>query len=61
MIRIRNEGVPSGGRRGDLYVKLIVKIPERLSKRGRELVEEFSRIEGEDDSPRPISLSELAE
>jgi molecular chaperone DnaJ len=61
MIRIRNEGVPSGGRRGDLYIKLIVKIPERLSKRGRELVEELSRIEGEDDSPRPISLSELAE
>jgi molecular chaperone DnaJ len=61
MIRIRNEGVPSGVRRGDLYIKLIVKIPEKLSKRGKELLEELSAIEGENDSPRPISLSDLAE
>ncbi|MDR0453008.1 MAG: molecular chaperone DnaJ [Treponema sp.] len=61
MIRIRNEGVPSGGRRGDLYIKLIVKIPERLSKRGRELLEELSNIEGENDSPRPIPLADLAD
>jgi molecular chaperone DnaJ len=61
MIRIRNEGVPSGSRRGDLYIKLIVKIPDRISKRGRELLEELSRIEGEEDSPRLIPLSELAE
>jgi molecular chaperone DnaJ len=62
MIRIRNEGVPAGGgRRGDLYIKLIVKIPEKLSRRGRELLEELSKIEGENDSPRPIPLSELAE
>ncbi|MDR2053408.1 MAG: molecular chaperone DnaJ [Treponema sp.] len=60
MIRIRNEGVPSGSRRGDLYIKLIVKVPEKISKRGRELLEEISRIEGEDDSPRPIPLSDLA-
>ncbi|MDR1411165.1 MAG: molecular chaperone DnaJ, partial [Spirochaetaceae bacterium] len=58
---IRNEGVPSGVRRGDLYIKLIVKIPEKLSKRGKELLEELSAIEGENDSPRPISLSDLAE
>jgi molecular chaperone DnaJ len=61
MIRIRNEGVPSGTRRGDLYIKLIVKIPEKLSKRGRELLEELSSIEGENSSPRPIALSDLAE
>jgi molecular chaperone DnaJ len=61
MIRVRNEGVPSGSRRGDLYIKLIVKIPERISKRGRELLEELSAIEGENDSPRPIPLSELTE
>jgi molecular chaperone DnaJ len=59
MLRIRDEGVPAGGRRGNLYIQLKVQIPERLSRRGRELMEELSRIEGENDSPKPISLSEL--
>ncbi|MDR2094267.1 MAG: molecular chaperone DnaJ [Treponema sp.] len=64
LLRIRDEGVPSGGNmtgnRGNLYIKLIVQIPARLSKRGRELMEELSRIEGENDSPKPIPLSELS-
>ncbi|MDR3167517.1 MAG: molecular chaperone DnaJ, partial [Treponema sp.] len=60
MLRIRDEGVPSGSRRGNLYIKLIVQIPVKLSKRGRELMEELARTEGENDSPRPLSLSELS-
>jgi molecular chaperone DnaJ len=59
LLRIRDEGVPSGGRRGNLYIKLIVHVPVRLSKRGRELMEELSKTEGENDSPKPIPLSEL--
>jgi molecular chaperone DnaJ len=59
MLRIRDEGVPSGGRRGNLYIKLLVQIPAKLSRRGRELMEELARTEGEDDSPRPIPLSEV--
>jgi molecular chaperone DnaJ len=39
----------------------MVQIPAKLSKRGRELLEELSRAEGENDSPRPIPLSEFAE
>jgi molecular chaperone DnaJ len=61
MLRIRDEGVPSGGRRGNLYIKLMIRIPLKLSKRGRELMEELARTEGENDSPRPLSLSELSE
>jgi molecular chaperone DnaJ len=60
MLRIRDEGVPSGGRRGNLYIKLLVQIPAKLSRRGRELMEELARIEGENDSPKPIPLSELS-
>jgi molecular chaperone DnaJ len=60
-LRIRDEGVPSGGRRGDLYIHLVVKIPAKLSKRGRELMEELSRVEGENAAPGPIPLSELPE
>jgi molecular chaperone DnaJ len=60
MLRIKDEGVPSqSGKRGYLYIKLMVKVPERLSKRGRELLEELSRSEGENVSPKPIPLSQL--
>jgi molecular chaperone DnaJ len=61
MLRIRDEGVPAAGRRGSLYIKVIVQIPVKLSKRGRELMEELSRTEGENESPKPISLSEMSE
>jgi molecular chaperone DnaJ len=61
LLRIRDEGVPASGRRGNLYIKLIAKIPEKLSRRGRELMEELAKVEGENASPKPISLSELSE
>jgi molecular chaperone DnaJ len=61
MLRIRDEGVPSGGRRGNLYIKLMVQIPAKLSRRGRELMEELARTEGENSAPQPIPLSELGD
>jgi molecular chaperone DnaJ len=61
MLRIRDEGVPALGRRGNLYIKLIIRIPAKLSRRGRELMEELSKVEGEDNSPKPVPLSELSE
>ncbi|MCX7655038.1 MAG: molecular chaperone DnaJ [Treponemataceae bacterium] len=59
MLRIKEEGIPSGGRRGDLYIKLYIEIPTKLSKRGRELLEELARIEGENTNPNPIPLSQV--
>jgi molecular chaperone DnaJ len=61
LLRIRDEGVPASGRRGNLYIKMMVQIPAKLSRRGRELMEELSRVEGENNAPRPIPLSELSE
>ncbi|MDR0876825.1 MAG: molecular chaperone DnaJ, partial [Treponema sp.] len=61
MLRIRDEGVPAGGRRGNLYIKLMVHIPAKLTRRGKELMEELSKAEGENDSPKPIPLSEMAD
>lgn len=61
LLRIREEGVPSGSRRGCLYLKLIVQIPEKLSRKGKELLEEFAKTEGQNDSPKPIPLSQLAD
>jgi molecular chaperone DnaJ len=39
----------------------MVQIPAKLSRRGRELMEELSMVEGENNTPRPIPLSELAD
>jgi len=59
MLRIKEEGIPSGGRRGDLYIKLYIEIPTKLSRRGRELLEELAQIEGENTNPNPIPLSQI--
>jgi molecular chaperone DnaJ len=60
MLRVREEGVPiPGGRRGDLYLKILVQVPQKLSKRGRELLEQLRESEGDDTEPRPVKLSEL--
>ena len=46
LLRIRDEGVPSSsGRRGNLYIKMMVQVPSKLSRRGRELMEELARVE----------------
>jgi molecular chaperone DnaJ len=60
LLRIREEGIPvPGGRRGDLYLKLIVQMPQKLSRKGRELLEELRNVEGENYEPAPIKLSEI--
>ncbi len=40
-MRIREKGVPSsrGGKRGDLIVRIIVKIPTKISRKAREAIE----------------------
>jgi molecular chaperone DnaJ len=60
LLRLREEGVPVAGRRGDFYIKLIVRIPEKLSKKSRELLEAFAKLEGENKKPNLIPLAELA-
>ncbi len=43
LIRLRGKGVPylRGGGRGDQYVRVVVKIPEKLNKKQKELLKEF--------------------
>ncbi|HET7839523.1 MAG TPA: molecular chaperone DnaJ [Rectinemataceae bacterium] len=60
MLRIREEGIPSsGGRRGDLYLKLLVQVPAKLSRKGKELLEQLREVEGEDSEPKPVKLADL--
>jgi molecular chaperone DnaJ len=61
LLRVREEGVPNAnGRRGDLYVKTLIQIPARLSRRGKELLEELRGAEGENMEPQAVKLSEVA-
>jgi molecular chaperone DnaJ len=47
VLRLARKGLPEfgGGRRGDLYVRLEVQIPERLSKQERKLYEQLRALE----------------
>ena len=43
LIRLRGQGMPvlRGRGRGDEYVRLIIRVPSRLSRRQRQLLEEL--------------------
>lgn len=43
ILRIKGRGVPSGGHRGDILIKLHIVIPKKLSKEGRKVVEELKK------------------
>ena len=37
--------------RGDLYIQVVTETPQKLSKRQRELLEEFEQLSSEENSP----------
>lgn len=45
LIRLRGRGIPHirGGGRGDQYVKVVLKVPSHLTRRQREILEEFEK------------------
>lgn len=62
VLRLKGEGVPelhAPSRRGDLYVKIVVRVPTKLTAKAKELLKELASSNGEDSSPKPIPLSEL--
>jgi len=62
LLRIKGEGVPvlnAGGRRGNLYVKLKVEIPTRLSGKEKAILRSFSLQHGESEEPAPVPLKNL--
>ena len=62
MLRVKSEGVPDmndPNRRGDLYVKLRVDVPAKLTGRARDLLRQLAELNGENDSPDPLLLSEV--
>jgi molecular chaperone DnaJ len=61
VLRLKNEGIPvvNSSRRGDMYIKIHIEVPKRVSGRAKELLKELSELEGEEQSPDPIPLREL--
>ncbi len=62
ILRLKGEGIPylhNADRRGDMYIKLRVVIPKRLSSREKALLKEFAQLENPVPNPKPIPLSSL--
>ncbi len=61
LLRIKGEGIPAAGtnKKGDLYVKIIVQLPTRLSNEQKRLLQQFAEIENPTTSPNLIPLQEL--
>ncbi len=43
ILRITGKGVPVGSSRGDFHVKIVIDIPEKLSRSARKLIEELKK------------------
>ncbi|MDA3832057.1 MAG: molecular chaperone DnaJ, partial [Spirochaetales bacterium] len=62
ILRLKNRGVPhlhGGDKRGDMYIKLHIEVPKRLSSKAKALMKELADVIGEENRPDPIPLSEL--
>ncbi len=63
LLRIKGEGVPVSGssRKGDLYVKIIVQVPSKLSSKQKEILKQYLELENPPKEPQLINLSKLGE
>lgn len=61
LLRIKGEGVPvaNSSRKGDLYVKLMVQIPQHLSSKQKDLLKAYMDLENPPENPDLIPLSKL--
>ena len=61
LLRIKNEGVPviNSTRKGDLYIKILVQVPSKMSSKQKALLEEYSKLDDATKSPQPVPLSSL--
>jgi molecular chaperone DnaJ len=60
VFRLRGKGIPqlNGYQRGDQHVRVTVEVPEKLTRKQHELLEQFAAISGEDAHPQAKSFFE---
>jgi len=58
IFRLKGRGIPHlhGGGRGDQHVRVVVETPQNLSKKQREILEQFAEASGEDVNPQAKSF-----
>ncbi|MFP4643572.1 MAG: molecular chaperone DnaJ [Spirochaetales bacterium] len=61
VLRLKGEGIPhlNSSRRGDMYVKIQVRVPEKLNHKAKNLLKELAEVQGEESDPDPVRLSRL--
>ena len=61
IFKIKGEGVPvtNSTRKGDLYVKILVQVPTKMTSEQKKLLEEYAKIENATKSPACVKLSSL--
>jgi molecular chaperone DnaJ len=62
VLRMRGEGVPylhNVKRRGDLYLKIHVEVPVKLSSKQKQILEELSDNYESSENPKPVRLASL--
>ncbi|NQT57772.1 MAG: molecular chaperone DnaJ [Bacteroidetes bacterium] len=62
MLRVKGRGVPylsSKDHRGDMYIKLQIETPKRLSMKAKALMRELADVLGEDSAPDPVPLEDM--
>jgi molecular chaperone DnaJ len=60
VFRLKGEGVPqlnNPHKRGDMYVKVHVEVPNKLSNKAKELLKEYAELEGDNEKPDPLPAS----
>jgi len=62
IFKIKGKGVPEihGHHRGDLYIRIVVEVPERLGSEERRLVEKLGEIGGHNIFPKTKEFNERA-
>ena len=59
---MKNEGVPymsNSNRRGDMYIKIQVKVPKHLSSSEKKILRELEETQNPSKEPHPIFLKDL--
>lgn len=61
IFRVKSEGVPAAnGRKGDLYIKVMIQVPSKLTPAQKRLLEAYAAEENATTKPELISLSKLS-
>jgi molecular chaperone DnaJ len=52
--RMRGKGMPimRSSDHGDMYIQVVIETPQKLTRKQRDLLEEFERISSEENSPQ---------